>query len=152
MLLHIAHITHTFSIAQGVATFSSKNYCVMIISLTYTHCKYFHCKYFNCQKYKYLLCPEKSLHCKFLPHENYGDLKFLGPCRENLYYLEELQGNPVIIGLPDNCRFCNYYEGSSQFLQPFSIYSADFPCRDTTIPSPRSFHVVKICSVFKYKF
>ena len=34
-----------------------------------------------------------------------------------------------------------------QFLQPFSIDSADFPCRDPGIPSPCSFHGVKICSV-----
>jgi hypothetical protein len=27
------------------------------------------------------------LHCKFLPHENYGDWELRGPCRENLLYL-----------------------------------------------------------------
>ena len=32
------------------------------------------------------------------------------------------------------------------FLQPFSIDSAGFPCRDPVIPSPCSFHGVKICS------
>ena len=146
MLLHIAHITHTFSIAQGVATFSSKNYCVMIISLTYTHCKYCHCKYFNCQKYKYLLCPEKSLHCKFLPHENYMDWELWGTCKENLYYLWK-RALRIAGKLRDNYRFCNYYEVSPQFLQPFYIDNADFPCRDPTIPSPCSFHGVEICSV-----
>ena len=34
-----------------------------------------------------------------------------------------------------------------QFLQPFSIDSAGFPCRDPAIPSPHSFHGVKICIV-----
>ena len=49
-----------------------------------------------------------------------------------------------------NCVVMDHYYGvSPQFLQPFSIDSADFPCRDHTIPSPRSFHVVKICSVLK---
>jgi hypothetical protein len=28
-----------------------------------------------------------ELHCKFLPHENYGDWELRGPCRENLHYL-----------------------------------------------------------------
>ena len=44
-------------------------------------------------------------------------------------------------------RSCNYHEVSPQFLQPFSIDSADFSYRDPTIPSPCSFHGVKICSV-----
>jgi hypothetical protein len=34
-----------------------------------------------------------------------------------------------------------------QFLQPFSIDSADFPCRDPAISSPRSFYGQNICSV-----
>ena len=38
-----------------------------------------------------------------------------------------------------------------QFLQPFSIDSAAFPCRDPAISSTRSFHGVKICSVCNYK-
>ena len=42
---------------------------------------------------------------------------------------------------------CNYHGVSPQFLQPFSVDSADFPCRDPTIPSPCSFHGVKIWSV-----
>ena len=33
------------------------------------------------------------------------------------------------------------------FYKPFSIDSAEFPCRDPAIPSPCSFHVVKICNV-----
>ena len=56
------------------------------------------------------------VHCKFLPHENYGDLKL-----------------PLnIMGFPP------------QFLQPFSGNSAGFPCKDPAIPSPCSFHGVKI--------
>ena len=27
------------------------------------------------------------VHCKFLPHQNYGDWELQGPCRENLHYL-----------------------------------------------------------------
>ena len=46
-----------------------------------------------------------------------------------------------------NCENCNYHWVSLQFLQPFSIDSAGFPCRDPAIPSPCSFHGVKICSV-----
>ena len=34
-----------------------------------------------------------------------------------------------------------------QFLQPFSIDSADFSCRDPTISSPCSFYGQNICSV-----
>ena len=49
-------------------------------------------------------------------------------------------------------RSCNYHGVSSQFLQPFSIDSADFLCRDPAIPSPRSFHGIKICSVLKRVF
>jgi hypothetical protein len=37
--------------------------------------------------YKNLLIVWKLVHCKFLPHENYGDWKLRGPCRENLHYL-----------------------------------------------------------------
>ena len=29
----------------------------------------------------------KPIHCKCLPHENYGDWESQGPCRENLHYL-----------------------------------------------------------------
>ena len=43
----------------------------------------------------------------------------------------------------DSYRSCKYYGVSSQFLQPFSI---DYPCGDPAIPSPRSFHGVKICN------
>ena len=34
-----------------------------------------------------------------------------------------------------------------QFLQPFSIYSADFPCRGPAFSSPHSFYGQNICSV-----
>ena len=44
-------------------------------------------------------------------------------------------------------KSCNYHGVSLQFLQPFSIDRAGFLCRDPAIPSPRSFHGVKICSV-----
>ena len=89
---------------------------------------------------------DSTLHCKFLPHENYGDWELRGPCRENLHYLWKravrISGKPH-----DNYRTYNYHGVSPQFLQPFSIDSADFPYRDPAIPSPRSFHGVKICSV-----
>ena len=69
-----------------------------------------------------------------------------GPCRENLHYLWKRAVR--IAGKPhDNYRSCNYPGVSPQFLQPFSIDSADFPCRDPAIPSPCSFHGAKICSV-----
>ena len=43
----------------------------------------------------------------------------------------------------DNYRSYNYYGVYLTILQPFSIDSAGFPCRDLAIPSPRSFHGVK---------
>ena len=52
----------------------------------------------------------------------------------------------IITSRPDY-KSCNYHGISLQFIQPFSIDNADFPCRDPTIPSPRSFHRVKIFSV-----
>ena len=64
---------------------------------------------------------------KFLLHENYGDWELRGPCREHLHYLWKRAVR--IVG------------------KPFSIDSADFPCRDPAIPSPRGFHGVEICSV-----
>ena len=52
-----------------------------------------------------------------------------------------------IAGKPcDNYRTYNYHGVSPQFLQPFSIDSADFPCRDPAISSPRSFYGQNICS------
>ena len=60
---------------------------------------------------------------------------------QGLYYLWKT-GVRIIVGKPrDNCRSCNYYKVSLQFLQPFSIDCANFRCRDPTIPSPRSFHL-----------
>ena len=40
----------------------------------------------------------------------------------------------------------NIHRDSMWFLKPFSIYSAGFPYRDHVIPSPCSFHWVKICT------
>ena len=86
------------------------------------------------------------VHCKCFDHRNYGDWKLRGPCRENLQYLWKravrIAGNPH-----DNYRTYNYHGVSPQFLQPFSIDSADFPCRDPAISSPRSFYGQNICSV-----
>ena len=85
------------------------------------------------------------VHCKCFDHKNYGDWKLRGPCMENLHYL--WKRNVRIAGKPrDNYRSCNYHGVSPQFLQPFSIDNAGFPCRDPAIPSPRSFYGVKICS------
>ena len=86
------------------------------------------------------------LHYKFLPHENYRDWKLQSPCRENLHYQWK---RPVRIAKKpcDNYRSFNHHGNSPQFLQPFSIDSADLPCRDPAIPNPGSFHGVKICSV-----
>ena len=83
-----------------------------------------------------------QVHCKYFDHKNYGDWKLRGPCRENLNYLWKRAVR--IAGFPCNCRV------SPQFLQPFSIDSADFPCRDPAISSPRSFYgqniwVAKAC-------
>ncbi len=47
-----------------------------------------------------------------------------------------------LLVLSPHCKFV-----SLQFLQPFSIDSADFPCRDPAISSPRSFYGQNICSV-----
>ena len=62
--------------------------------------------------------------------------------------MEETKGNStpdslftVVTGFPHS------YGVSPQFLQPFSIDSADFPCRDPAISSPRSFYGQNICSV-----
>ena len=86
-----------------------------------------------------------KVHCKFLPHENYRDWKLRGPCREKLHYLWK-RAVRIAKKPCDNHRSCNCHRFSPQFLKPFSINKADFPCRDPAIPSPRSFHGVKICS------
>jgi hypothetical protein len=63
-----------------------------------------------------------------------------------LHYLWKRTGKSA--GKPhDNYRTYNYHGVSPQCLQPFSIDSADFPCRDPTISSPRSFYGQNICSV-----
>ena len=81
----------------------------------------------------------QGLHCKYLPHENYGHGILRGPCRENLHYL--LKSAVRTAGKPcDNCRSYNYHGVSLEFLHPFSIDCA------AAIQSPRSFHGVKICS------
>ena len=43
--------------------------------------------------------------------------------------------------------FMRNYGDSPQFLQPFSIDTADFPCRDPAISSSRSFYGQNICSI-----
>ena len=43
-------------------------------------------------------------------------------------------------------RSCNFHGVSPQFLQPFFIDSAVFPCSGPAIPSARTFHGVKILS------
>ena len=63
--------------------------------------------------------------------------------RLNAYFLD------FKIWINLHCKFLPHenYSAALQFLQPFSIDSEGFPCRDPAIPSPRSFHGVKICSV-----
>ena len=80
----------------------------------------------------------KTVHCQFLPHENYSDWELQGPCRKNLHYLLK---RPVrIAGKPhENYRTYNCHGVFPQYLQPFSIDSADFPCKDPTIYSPPKF-------------
>ena len=59
--------------------------------------------------------------------------------------------NSAPCALPGFQNFCSIPAGHlirSMLPWQFSIYSADFPRRDPAIPSPRSFHGVKICSVF----
>ena len=86
-----------------------------------------------------------NLHCKFLPHENYGDWELQGPCRGNPRYLWK-RAVRIRRKTHDNYRTYNHHRVSSQLLQPFSIHSADFPCRDPAIPSPRTFYGQNICS------
>ena len=89
------------------------------------------------------------LHRKCFDYKNYGDWKLQGPCRENLHYLwkraVKIAGNPH-----DNYRTCKHHRVSPQFLQPFSIDRADFPCRDPAISSPRSFYGQNICGAFLF--
>ena len=87
-----------------------------------------------------------NVHCKCFDHKNHGDWKLQGPCRKNLHYLWKRAVR--IAGKPhDNYRTYNYHRVSPQFLQPFSIDSADFPCRSPAISSPCSFYGQNICSV-----
>ena len=83
-----------------------------------------------------------ELHCKFLPHENYGDWELPGPCRESLHFLWK-KAVRIARKPHDNYRTYSYHRVSPQILQLFSIDSADFPCRDPAIPSPRSFQGCK---------
>ena len=95
---------------------------------------------------RFLLFSLVTTHCKCFDHKNYRDWKLQGTCRENLHYLWKravrIAGNPC-----DNYRTNNYHRDSLQFLQPFSIDSADFPCRSPAISSPCSFYGQNICSV-----
>ena len=99
------------------------------------------------------LCPPPHLHCKFLPHENYGEWELQGPCKENLYYLrkravwKELRGNPVIIIGPAIIMECLRNSFHTVLFQ--RLDSADFPCRDPEISSPRSFYGQNNGSVLK---
>ena len=53
-----------------------------------------------------------------------------------------------ISGKPHNNEgTCNNHGVSPQFLQPFSVDGAHFPCRDPAISSPHSFYGQNICSV-----
>ena len=47
-------------------------------------------------------------------------------------------------------RGCKNCGETLQFLQPFSIDSADFPCRSPAISSPRSLYGQNICSVIRW--
>ena len=86
------------------------------------------------------------VHCKCFDHKDYRDCKLQGTCRKNLHYLWKravrIAGKPC-----NNYSINNYYRVSLQFLQPFSIDSADFPCRDPAISSPCSFYGENIGSV-----
>ena len=79
-------------------------------------------------------------------HKNYGDWKLRGPSGEILHYLckraVRIKGKTR-----DNYRTYNYHGFFSQFLQPFYIDSAEFPCRDPAISSPYSFYSQNIYSV-----
>ena len=53
-----------------------------------------------------------------------------------------------IAGFPHNSySLCKNYGETLQFLQPFSIDSADFPCRSPAISSPCSLYGQNIYSV-----
>ena len=76
--------------------------------------------------------------------KRYNTMKFLPTLQMHLHHLWKRAVR--IAGKPrDNYR-------SPQFLQPFSIDSADSPCRDPAIPSPHSFHGAKICSAVLLPF
>ena len=83
----------------------------------------------------------KNIHLRTYYSANVLTIKTTGTgnCGENLHYLWKRAIR--ITGFP-----CNYGV-SPQFLQPFSIDSADFPCREPAISSPCSFYGQNICSV-----
>ena len=81
-------------------------------------------KLFNLE-FKRSSTQSSRLHCKYFDHKNYGDWKLQGPCRQNLHYLWKRA--VIIAGKPRSCK------EALQFLQPFFIDSADFPCRDPVI-------------------
>ena len=96
--------------------------------------------------FRYQIFQTTYLHCKCFDHKNYGDWKLRGPCRENLHYLWKRAVR--IAGKPrDKYRAYDYHGVSPQFLQPFTIDSTDFPCRDPAISSPRTFYGQNICIV-----
>ena len=82
----------------------------------------------------------------------YGVFAGFPCCGETLYYLQIVGKSYNYHGVsPQSVNITgfihNIHRVSLWFLQPFSIDSAGFPCRDPIIPSPHSFHGVKICSV-----
>ena len=79
------------------------------------------------------------LHCNCFDHKNYGVWKLLGDYRENMHYL--WQSAVRIVGFP--CK----YRVSQQFLQHFSIDSADLAAGTKQFPVPVVF-LVKTCEVW----
>ena len=88
-------------------------------------------------------CCLKRCTANFYPMKTTGTGNLRDPCRENLHCLwKRAVRKPC-----DNYRSCNHHGVSLQFLQPFSIDSADFPCRSPAISSPCSFYGQNICSL-----
>ena len=66
--------------------------------------------------------------------------------RENLHY--QWKRAVRIAGFPHNSyRGCKSCRETLQFLQPFFIDSADFPCRGPAFSNPHSFYGQNICSI-----
>ena len=80
------------------------------------------------------------VHCKFFDHKDYRDWKLRGTCRENLHYLWKRAVR--VAGFPHNSyRGYKNCGETLQFLQPFSIDSADFPCRSPVVFMVKTFAV-----------